>query len=94
MSALTWFGSVLETAVGGSPDYASQDALPASLCDHCADVSDLLPWSLSRVHLYRLCSSNEQGTNVSDAHNTRTNYFTYLEQESVILLLWKLREVQ
>ena len=31
---------------------------------------------------------------MSDAHNARTNYFTYLEQESVILLLWKLREVQ
>ena len=72
----------------------AEPAMPASLCDHCADVSDLLSGRLSRVHLYRLCSSSEQGTNVSDAHNTRTNYFTYLEQESVILLLWKLREVQ
>ena len=52
----------------------------------CLGVPDLLSWSLSRVHLYRLCSSSEQGTNVSDTHNTRTNYFTYLEQESVILL--------
>jgi hypothetical protein len=42
---------------------------------HCADVSDLLSWSLSRVHLHRLCSSSEQGTNVSDAHNTRTKIF-------------------
>jgi hypothetical protein len=32
----------------------------------------------SRVHLYCLCSSSEQGTNVSDSHNIRTNYFTYL----------------
>ena len=72
----------------------AEPAMPASLCDHCADVSDLLPWSLSRVQLYRLCSSSEQGTNVSDAHNIRTNYFTYSEQESVILLLWKLRELQ
>ena len=69
-------------------------AEPASLCDHCADVSDLLSWSLSRVHLYRLCSSSEPGTNVSDAHDTHTNDFTYLEQESVILFLWKLQEVQ
>jgi hypothetical protein len=72
----------------------AEPVMPASLCDYCADVSDLLSWSLSRVQLYRLCSSSEQGTNVSDAHNTRTTYFTYLEQESVILLLWKLREVQ
>ncbi len=101
VSALTWFGSVLEAAVGGAPDYASQGCLLAlsltclltSLCDHCADVSDLLfIWSLGRVNC--LCSSSEQGTNVSDAHNTRTNYFTYLEKESVILLVWKLREVQ
>ena len=28
-------------------------------------VSDLLSWSLSRVQLYRLCSSSEQGTYVS-----------------------------
>jgi hypothetical protein len=70
----------------------AEPAMPASLCDHCADVSDLLSWSLSRVHLYRLCSSSEQGTNVSGAHNTRTNYFTYLEQDSVIILLWKLRD--
>jgi len=33
---------------------------------------------------------SEHGTNVSDAHSTRTNYFTYLEQERVILLLCKL----
>ena len=66
--------------------------VPAILCDQCADVSDLLSWSLSRVHLYHLCGSSERGTNVSDAHNTRTNYFTYLEQESVILLLWKTLE--
>ena len=26
--------------------------------------------------------------------NKHKNYFTYLEQESVILLVWKLREVQ
>jgi hypothetical protein len=68
--------------------------MPASLCDHCADVSDVLSWSLSRVHLYCLCSSSDQATNVSDAQNTRTNYFTYLEQESVILLLWELRQLQ
>ena len=72
----------------------AEPAMPASLCDHCADVSDLLSWILSRVHLHRLCSSSEQGSNVSDAHNTRTKYFTYLEQERVILLLSKLREVQ
>ncbi len=72
----------------------AEPAMPASLCDHCADVSDLLSWSLSRVQLYRLCSSSKQGTNVSDAHNKRTDYFTYLEQESVLLLLWKLREAQ
>jgi hypothetical protein len=47
----------------------AEPAMPASLCDHCADVSDLLCWSLSRVQLYRLCSSSEQGTYVSDAHN-------------------------
>ena len=71
VSALKWFRSVLEAAVGGAPDDASQGcllglSLPcllASLCDHCADVSDLLPLSLNRVHLYRLCSSSEQGTN-------------------------------
>ena len=72
----------------------AEPGMPASLCDRCADVPDLLSWSLSRVQLYRLCSASEQGTNVSDAHNTRTNYCTYLEQESGILLLWKLREVQ
>ena len=72
----------------------AEPAMPASLCDHCADVSDLLSWSLSRVHLHRLCSSREQETHVSDAHSTRTYYFSYLEQQSVILLLWKLREVQ
>ena len=97
MSALTCFSSVLEAAVGGAPDDASQGcllALSVPCLRVCADVSDLLSWSLSRVHLYRLCSSSEQGTNVSGAHNTRTNYFTYLEQESVILLLWKQREVQ
>jgi hypothetical protein len=39
----------------------------------CADVSDFLLWSSRRVYNYRLCSSREQeGTNVSDAHNTRT----------------------
>jgi hypothetical protein len=53
-------------------------------------VSDLLSWSLSRVHLYRLCSSSEQGTNVLDAHNTHTNYFTYLKQESV----WEILRLQ
>jgi hypothetical protein len=68
--------------------------MPGSLCDHCADMSDVLSWSLSRVHPYCLCSSSEQATNVSDAQNTRTNYCTYLEQESVILLLWELRQVQ
>ena len=93
MSALAWFGSVLEAAVGGAPRMLAR-AEPASLCDRCAGVSDLLSWSLSRVHLYRLFSSSEQGTNVSNAHNTRTNHFTYLEQESVILLLWMLRVVQ
>jgi hypothetical protein len=72
----------------------AEPAMPASLCDHCADVSDLLSGRLSRVHLYRLCSSSEQGTNASDAHNTRTNYITYLEQESVVLLLWTLRQIQ
>ena len=59
--------------------------MPASLCDYCVDVSDLLSCSSSRVHLYCLCNSNEQGTNVSNAHSTHTNYLTYLEQESVIL---------
>jgi hypothetical protein len=58
----------------------AEPAKPSSLCGHCADVSDLLSWSLSCVHLYRLCSSSEQGTHVSDVHNTRTNDFTYLEQ--------------
>jgi hypothetical protein len=85
---------VLEAAVGGAPDDASQGCLLA-LSLPCLRVCvtivqtclTCLSWSLSRVHRYRLCSSSEQGTNVSDAHNTRTNYFTYLEQESVILLL-------
>jgi hypothetical protein len=52
----------------------AEPIMPASLCDHCADVSDLLSWSLSRVQIYRLCSSSEQGTNVSDAHNTNIDY--------------------
>ena len=43
----------------------------------CADVSDLLSWSLSRVQLYSLCSSSEQGTYVSDAHNTLANSGTF-----------------
>jgi hypothetical protein len=89
---------VLEAVVGGAPDDASEGCLLAlslpCLRDHCADVSDLLSCSLSRGHLYRLCSSSEQGTYVSDAHNARTMHFTYLEQESVIFLLWKLQEVQ
>jgi hypothetical protein len=39
----------------------------------CANVSDFLLWSLRRVYLHHLRSSSEQeGTNVSDAHNTRT----------------------
>jgi hypothetical protein len=95
VSALTWFGSVLEAAVVGAPDDAScLLALGVPCLRVCADVSDLLSCSLSRVHLYRLYSSSEQGTYVSDEHNTRTNYFTYLEQENVILLLWKLTQPQ
>ena len=39
----------------------------------CANVSDFLLWSLRRVYLHHLRSSSEQeGTNVSDAHNSRT----------------------
>ena len=76
MSAPTWFGSVLAAAVGGAPDDAcrmlarAEPAMPASLCDHCADVSDLLSWSSSRVQLHRLCSSSEQGTCVRCAQHT------------------------
>ena len=58
MSALTWFGSVLEEAVGDAPDDASQGE--------------------------QMCQMT------LNAHNTRTNYLTYLEQESVILFFGSL----
>ena len=69
VSALTWFGSVLAAAVGGAPENASQGcllALSVPCLRVCADVSDFLSWSVSREQLYRLCSSSEQGTNVSE----------------------------
>jgi hypothetical protein len=53
----------------------AEPVMSASLCDHCVDVSDLLSWSLSRVHFHHLCNSNEQGSDVSDAHNRRTKIF-------------------
>jgi hypothetical protein len=68
--------------------------MPASLCDHCADVSDLLSCSLS-LYTFVACAaqaSREQTCQMRTTH--AQNYFTYLEQESVILLLWKLRELQ
>ncbi len=57
MSDLTCFSSVLEGAVGGAPDDASQGwflTLNVPCLRVCTDVSDLLSWSLSRVHLFHL----------------------------------------
>jgi hypothetical protein len=56
-------------AGGGAPDDASQGFLLVLRLPCLRVLSNLLSWSLSRVQLYRLCSSSDLGTYVSDAHN-------------------------